>query len=235
MTGITCALAGGGPRPGTLTTVSFTSNGTWVAPAGVSTVVSASGKGANGVSDYVGTVYTAAYWASRNTVASPSAPYAQWGTLYNAYSTLLNALASKSYPSYAPTTPLPYGSFTNVAANDTWENITYTFTGVAYYLTGYSTSTIGAPQTSGNITYASLTDFTAGWTIDVTGYIAGGAGAASTALGQTFPGGTYTGSYPNGVGNAAVTTTFTNIAVTPGDSYPIVVPSGGVVTLQYYV
>lgn len=235
MTGITCALAGGGPRPGVLTTVSFTSNGTWVAPVGVSTVVSASGKGADGVSDTIGNVYTAAYWATPGgSAALPNAPYAQWSTIYGNYLTLLNTLASKSYPSYAPTNPLPYYSFTTVVANDTWDNSTATFPGVAYYLTGYSTTTIGSPQASGNITYAGLTGLS-GWTIDVTGYVPGGAGAASTALGLTFPGGTYTGSYPNGVGNAATTTTFTNVAVTPGTSYPIVVPSGGVVTLQYYV
>lgn len=49
-------------------------------------------------------------------------------------------------------------------------------------------------------------------------------GASSTAFGKTFPGGT---------GGAATTTTFTNIAITPGASYSIVVPSGGSITITY--
>lgn len=234
MTGIACALAGGSTSGGTLTSATFTANGTWVAPAGVSLVVSASGKGSAGVSDAPGTVYTAAYLASQGGVGSPSAPFAQWSTVYNSYNSLLSALASKFYPSYAPTNPLPYGSYTTVASDNTWENTTYTFTGAAYYLTGYSVTTVGSPASSGNITYASLSG-SAGWVIDVYGYVPGGAGTAATALGLTFPGGAYTGSYPYATGSAAVTTTFTNVAVTPGASYPIVVPSGGTVTLQYYV
>jgi hypothetical protein len=50
-------------------------------------------------------------------------------------------------------------------------------------------------------------------------------GASTTAFGKTFPGGT---------GGAATNTTFTNIAVTPGGSYNIVVPSGGSLTFTYW-
>ena len=222
---------GGG---GTLTSVTFTANGNWIAPASTTSVVTASGKGAAGVSDSLGTVYTSAYAALTGTPTPPSAPYAQWSTIYNAYTTLLNALSSKSYPSYAPTNSLPYGSFTYVTTNDTWSNDTFTFVGNAYYLTGYGTSILGSPATSGNITYSSLSGVD-GWFIDAYGYVPGGVGASSTALGKAFPGGAYTGTYPNGTGQPATTTTFTNIAVTPGASYPIVVPSGGFVTLEYYV
>lgn len=51
----------------------------------------------------------------------------------------------------------------------------------------------------------------------------GYAGANSTAFGLTFPGGTY--SAPNG--NAATLTTFTNVSVTPGQSYSIVNNNSG--------
>ena len=171
MTGIACALAGGSTSGGTLTSATFTANGTWVAPVGVSLVVSASGKGSAGVSDAAGTVYSAVYFAMQGSVGSPSAPFAQWSTVYNSYNTLLSTLAAKSYPSYAPTNPLPYGSFTYVAPDNTWENDTPTFTGVPYYLTGYSVSTIGSPASGGNITYASLSSSygLAGWFIDVYG------------------------------------------------------------------
>jgi len=231
--GLTGQASGGGGG-GTLTSVTFTANGNWIAPASTTSVVTASGKGAAGVSDAVGTVYTAGYFATTGSPNPPNAPFAQWGTLYNNYSALLSALAAKSYPSYAPTNSLPYGSFTYVTTNNNWSNDTYTFVGVPYYLTGYNTYTLGSPQTSGNITYSSLSGAD-GWIIDAYGYVPGGVGASSTALGKTFPGGGYTGTYPNGTGQAATTTTFTNVPVTPGASYPIVVPSGGFVTLEYYV
>lgn len=233
MTGITCALAGGGPRPGVLTTVSFTSNGTWVAPAGVSTVVSASGKGANGVSDYVGLVATnIAGQIHFETGLPTNPPYAQWSNAYNNHLTALSQL-NLSYPTYGPSN-FTTGYTVLLQSNDYWYLISGTANLSGVYLTGYDVTVLGSPQTSGNITYAGTGGLDE-WYIEVYGYVAGGAGAASTALGLTFPGGTYTGSYPNGVGNAATTTTFTNVAVTPGTSYPIVVPSGGVVTLQYYV
>lgn len=49
-------------------------------------------------------------------------------------------------------------------------------------------------------------------------------GASATAFGKTFPGGT---------GGAASTTTFSNIPITPGATYSIVVPSGGSITITY--
>lgn len=50
-------------------------------------------------------------------------------------------------------------------------------------------------------------------------------GAATTAFGKTFPGGT------GGPGSA---TTASNVAVTPGASYSIVVPAGGSLTIIYF-
>lgn len=233
MTGITCALAGGGGATGTLTSVTFTSNGTWVAPAGVSNVVSASGKGAAGTSDYPDT-FAGQYYGLQSSSAQPNSPYAQWGTVYGTYQTGLSQVSSRSYPGYGPSS-FNYFDTIYVDSSNMW--VRYNFGAAnlsSTYVTGYSTSAVGTPSTSGNMTYAN-TGVISGWNITLNTIAAGGAGAAATAIGQTFPGGTYSGSYPNGVGNAAVTTTFTNVAVTPGTSYPIVVPSGGEVTLQYYV
>jgi hypothetical protein len=50
-------------------------------------------------------------------------------------------------------------------------------------------------------------------------------GPSTTAFGQTFPGGT---------GGPASNTTVTNVAITPGASYNIVVPAGGSLTITYY-
>lgn len=50
-------------------------------------------------------------------------------------------------------------------------------------------------------------------------------GASTNAFGKTFPGGN---------GGAGTNTTFTNVAVTSGSSYPITVPTGGTLTISYY-
>jgi hypothetical protein len=50
-------------------------------------------------------------------------------------------------------------------------------------------------------------------------------GAAATAFGQDFPGGT---------GGPAQTTSINNIAITPGATYTIVVPAGGSLTITYF-
>lgn len=51
-------------------------------------------------------------------------------------------------------------------------------------------------------------------------------GASTTGFGKTFPG---------ALGNVApAVTSFQNVAVTPGTGYPIVVPTGGSLTITYY-
>lgn len=230
MTGIVCALAGA--KGTTPTTATFTANGTWVAPAGVSSVAVASGKGGPGVSDGLGTVQTC-YFAAIQTGTQPNAPFAQWSTPYNSYLATLGAFSGRTYPSYG------FSGYTGldvtyVDTSNRWSRIAIGSDLTGTLLTGYSTSVIGSPLTSGNVTYANA-GIISGWIIDVQGYSRGSVGPSSTALGLTFPGGAYTGAYPNAVGAPATTTTFTDVAVTPGASYSIVVPSGGEVTLQYNV
>lgn len=50
-------------------------------------------------------------------------------------------------------------------------------------------------------------------------------GADATGFGQTFPG---------GVGGAATPVSLTNVAVTPGASYGLIIPAGGSITITYY-
>jgi len=231
MTGIIAVLAGGRP-PITLNTVTFTSDGTWVAPVYTTSVMTLSGKGAAGVSDYIGQVaYSyniATQYPSRN-----FPPYAQWGDLYGNYATNIASLPT-SFPNYGPSSWYD-GEYFLVASDNYWGKISGNYSDLSgTLLTSYNASSFGTVQTSGNMTYSSLAGGGGGWVIDVFGYVQGGPGAAATALGKTFPGGAYSGTYPNGTGSAATTTTFTNVAVTPGNSYSIVVPSGGEVTLQYY-
>ena len=60
----------------------------------------------------------------------------------------------------------------------------------------------------------------------------GSNGSAATGLGKTFPGGTY--DFATGIGGAAPTTNFSNVAVTPSSSYSIVVPSGASISISFY-
>lgn len=234
MSGKGFGLTGQAGSGSTLTSVTFTADGNWIAPASTTNVVTASGKGAAGVSDYVGNV--ANVISGQIHLSSPLAtnpPYAQWSNAYNNYQYALSQL-NLSYPTYGPSN-LTNGYVVVLQSNDYWYAISGNTTNLSgTYLTGYTVYTLGSPQTSGNITYAGTSGLDE-WYIPVSGYIRGGAGASATALGQTFPGGGYSGTYPNGTGSAASTTTYSNIAVTPNASYPIVVPSGGFVTLEYYV
>jgi hypothetical protein len=157
--------------------------------------------------------------------ALTNAPFAQWADLYADYQSELakvtgnvgvNLLASDN-PSYS------------IGTDDTWNSST---TPQNKWVSGssYSVTTFGSPQTSGNILYSAGTDY---WFIVVNGYELGSNGTATTGVGKTFPGGTLTGTEPYRTTVPAVTTNFTNVAVTPGVSYPIVVPSGGSLTITY--
>lgn len=218
-----------------LNTVTFTANGNWVAPVSVSNVAVLTGQGSPGVSDYITTgVYNAFFLAYQGSSPSPVAqpPYAQWADVYADYNTALSQL-NLSYPSWGPSTYLAGRSYF-VYSNNYWERSGSNADLSGLYLTSVSSNPVRSPSTSGNITYSSLSAGATGWTVVANGYAQGYAGSASTALGKSFPGGSYTGTYPNGTGSAATPATYNNVTVTPGASYPIVVPSGGSVTIQYY-
>lgn len=63
-----------------------------------------------------------------------------------------------------------------------------------------------------------------------TEYVYGSVGTAATGLSRTFPGGAYVAP----TGYPASTTTFSNVAVTPGASYSLVIPAGGQINISYY-
>jgi hypothetical protein len=157
--------------------------------------------------------------------ALTNAPFAQWADLYADYQSELakvtgnvgvNLLASDN-PNYT------------IGTDDTWDSNT---SPQNKWVSGsnYSIFTLGSPQTSGNILHSAGTDY---WLIIAEGYDLGSNGAATTGVSKTFPGGTLTGTEPYRTTVAAVTTNFTNVPVTPGVSYPIVVPAGGSLTITF--
>lgn len=210
----------GSGTTGTLQTVTFTSNGTWVAPAGVSVVSTMTGYGQDGSPSYGSSTFT--YNAAPG--YGTSAPFAQWGDLYSSAAATQSALAA-AIGNYGPSSFVgAYGI--RVQSDNKWDVIYESIEDLSYAIIDTVSAVYagsGSPQTSGNIVFAGL-NFSA-WNVSATYHAPGFQGAAATAIGKTFPGG-FDGPPP--------TTTYNNVSVTPGTSYSIVVPSGGSVTLQYY-
>lgn len=216
------------PATSTLQTVNFTSSGTWVAPSSVTNVVSLSGEGADGSATSTGTSGPLFSAAALPYSAGSNPPFAQWSDLYNA------AVASRNVFSAT------VGGAGPSSVNDAYRLYIYpsNYWDVAGYNTGdYSSLTITsvsglqqagtfATPTSGPIYYSGLGPGSNGWYFEVNYSTGGFVGADSTALGKTFPGGSYGPASP---------VTYTNVAVTPGTSYTINVASGGFVQIQYYL
>jgi hypothetical protein len=212
--------AGGG---GTLQTVTFTTNGTWVAPAGVSLVTTASGYGA----------------AGETVPGSWSGSPVNGGFVVYSYEGTNSPGSSANTPTYAEATSTAAATLASI--NSSTADRTISFTTINYF---YNANTNGTYITYGSSSYrarGSATQSTGpwdntssnlvqgignGWYFNIERYYDGytTVGASATALGRTFPGGD---------GGPAGTTTYTNVAVTPGTSYSISVPAGGSVTLQY--
>jgi hypothetical protein len=222
--------AGKSASAGKLTTQTFTSDTTWVAPIGTNVLLTMSGYGGPATPD--------AYYPNQPIVVSgtsilptaglPNPPFGQWATLYAKITDAAAIVAANSGVNNLSFSPAVF--FYNVGTDDTY-NIssasgTNWVSGNSYTIAPY----IGSPLTSGNITYAQGYN---SWALraDVYGY--GQNGAATTGVSKTFPGGTLTGTEPYRTTVAAVTTNFTNVPVTPGASYPIVVPAGGSLTITY--
>jgi hypothetical protein len=213
----------------TLQTVTFTSNGTWTAPGNVSLVTTISGKGSDGVSDSTGPNPTSygAYFVSRLGGSGSLGPHT-WDELYAIYTTFASTYNSGS--GVVSSFSFPYDNGGRIGTNDSFDTWTTssTLTGTNL-IRGSVTLLSNTAPTTGSITYAQITSplgLTYRWDVYSYGY----AGAASTGLGQTFPGGAYVAP----TGYPATTTTFTNVTVTPSTSYSIVVPSGGTVSISYY-
>jgi hypothetical protein len=162
------------------------------------------------------------------TGANPA--YADWNQVYDPMIADYNTLN--------PGTIQTSGAVTRTTALSVYPDSSWTYSSGSptswsgYYINSKSIGTSGSPQTSGTIVYAAVgTSF---WLLNFQYVAFGSAGADTTAFGYTFAGGSLSGSYPNQVGNAAATTTYTSVAVTPGTTYNFVVPSGGSVEFAYY-
>ena len=211
--------------PPVLTTTTFTSSGNWVAPLSVANVAAIYGYGQDG--SPFSTNFTTQYWALPLPNSLPNAAFAQWGDLYGRATSTRAALLASVGGAGPSSVSVSYEFYVS-SVNNTWsvgndgyqDFSSYTINSVS------GLTSQGNVATSGNIVASSLSLGINGWNFDVNLGIPGFQGASSTGLGKTFPGGN---------GGPPSTTTYTNVAVTPGVSYPISIAPGGSVTLQYYV
>jgi hypothetical protein len=208
----------------------FTASGTFVVPAGV-TKVNMSGFGGPAVGDTEDPdrVVLENFAIRVSSSGLDESPYAQWSTLYDG---LFPAEAAISANIGVNLLTLPYIYF-QVGTDDTYTSTSGTGD---IWVSGssFTLQSLGSPQFSGDITYSSLSAPSA-WQLVADGFSLGNDGLDAEALGEFFPGGTLTGSEPFRNAVPATTTTFNNVTVTPGASYPIFVPSGGSITISYFV
>jgi hypothetical protein len=214
-----------------LTTVTFTSSTTWTAPAYLSNIVILAGKGSAGTSDSTApaTLRNSYVFNSFNVPVSRASPTPtrDWSEFYNHSVDLANTINGSGGVVYFES-----WDFARVGVDT--RSYYYDYYVGDVYATGYAvggTASInnGYPATSGAVYYVS-----SGWygetSVSFTQYFYGGAGTDATGVGKTFSGGAYSG----GTGYPATTTTFTNVAVTPGASYSLSIPSGGQISISYY-
>lgn len=196
-----------------LQTVTFNSNTTWVCPAGVSLLSSLAGHGQNGTNDSVGTSSAFVMIVTYHASGSGSDPFAQdWDGLGGPVDTARDTIDeggpftvdTGNVHAYANGT----SSLTVGSASGT------SIAGTAVRVNG------GSWHDSGPITNSALS-----W-VSYSANVPGVAGSNAAGFGKTFAGGA--------ANTAASTTTHTNEPVTPGNSYPIVVPSGATIQITYY-
>lgn len=215
----------------TLTTVTFTSSTTWTAPSYVSNIVTLSGKGSAGISDSTAPadILNSEIGNSFGVVVprATATPVYYWADFYQKSVDLATQINTGS-----GVVAFSSWEFKNVRADT--RSYYYDYNPGDIYTTGYAvagsaTVTTTYPTLTGAIYYVS-SGWSGGSRTLFTQYFYGGAGSDATGISKTFPGGAYSG----GTGYPANTTTFTNVAVTPGASYSLSIPSGGQISISYY-
>jgi hypothetical protein len=222
------ATKGAGVRK--LVTQTFTSNTSFVAPGFLTQLETAVGIGSVAVADTATSGVVADHYAT-TAVSQPTPPYLLWQTIDAGADASAASIAANSGTNlinmnskfYFVGPADDYSFFTSPAA--TW-----------IVGNSFTKNILGSHPTTGNVLNSQISaggNF--GWTVSANYIALGSAGTATTGFGRTFPGGTLTGTTPFRTAVAPSTTTFTNVAITPGTTYNIVVPSGGSLTITYYV
>jgi hypothetical protein len=215
---------------------------TWTAPAGVTSLTSAVGKGSNGTADSWTSGSSPPYdfsptdlitITSFNTAGSgQNAPFLDWSTVYSLATTEFSKFTAGGSGdrtvswNYKTGTLYNNNQYSTIITNSSPSR---RFRGTAV-LSGVAGNQLQAIPTSGSVTYTTVSAYNGAWGgWKVTGleyFNAGASGSATTGFSLTFPGGT--ASVPT-----ATNTTFNSVAVTPGTTYTIT--NNGSLTINYFV
>ena len=222
------ATKGAGVRK--LVTQTFTSNTSFVAPGFLTQLETAVGYGSVAVADTATSGVVANHYVT-NAVSQPTPPFLLWQTIDAGADASAASIAANSGTNLINMNSKYY--FVDASSNYSFFTISD-----ATWIVGssFTKNILGSHPTTGNVLFSQISaggNF--GWTVSANYIALGSAGTATTGFGRTFPGGTLTGTTPFRTAVAPSTTTFTNVAITPGTTYNIVVPSGGSLTITYYV
>lgn len=206
----------GGPGT-TLQTVTFTSDATWVAPSGVTLVTTLVGQGQDG---------SPAYWTDYIAADGGEVSYVESTAPTGISSSTIEGRAQAEWDKF-PTSYNPNGTVVDWTYWYYYVNTVqqYPITGLIRLKQGFSKTKVGNGWGTSYTTPIPFGQYRSYAVGNMEQYVNASNGASGSALGYTFPG---------GVGGAASPFTYNNISVTPSNSYSIVVPSGGYVTIQYY-
>lgn len=209
------------PTPTTYTKT-FTSNASFPVPAGVSVLKSAVGKGAAGSTSQSTTNQSAqvSEVLFYHTLSGGAVSGALTWDFFTDAATIASNISKGGSGQQAGPKYTGYGGDNTYSLNPeytvTWSNAVPGSASASYSSQWQMSGQIGS-STSDVAAIASVSWQEYGGTVSTTG-------ASSTGFGKVFPGGT---------GGAATDTTFTNIAVTAGATYNVVVPPGGYITITW--
>lgn len=201
-------------QPSTLQTVTFTSSQTWVAPVGVTNLETVTGKGENGSAyswstetlDMMRTAYLGSLGTGDAIVAR--------STAYNAGVTQANKFSGSTSIRSISYTEYTYACYSDGKTTVSTSSHSVTVKGSAVVSSSTGSGSI-APSNAGS-DYVSL---------DVQVDQGPTYGSDTIGFGNNFNGGS---------GGSATVETLTDVAVTPGGSYPLTIASGGYITITYY-
>lgn len=204
--------------PSALVSQTFNTSQSFVIPVGVTNLKTVSGQGEHGSAytwatetlDMMNTAYLGSL-GSGTAVKTRNEAYNAGVTEANKFSGTIygNNIREVSYTEYT------YACYSdgNTTVFSTPQTVTVFGAAVTNYATG-----------PGNISPSNAgTDYVR---VDVQVNQGSTTGANSSGFGKTFSG---------GVGGLAVASSYSDVAVTPGASYPVTVAPGGYVTIEYYV
>jgi hypothetical protein len=198
-----------------LVTETLTSSQTWVAPLSTSRIETLIGKGQDGTSSSIEPGTALAVVVRYNTSGTGTAPASNtWSNLQGAANGIRDQFnAGGNFSAYwAAYDKYADGTESLVAVGPTAYSAVIAGSATLSYTGDWRSS--GAVTSSGNA-YV-LYQYS----------VTGAPGSNSTGFGFTFFGGS--------TGTAATPITQTNVTVTPGASYPLVIPSGGSIQITYY-